>query len=249
MAKEPDYRSNSLLRGLSILECFSADRPELTLSEIAELLSITSSAAYRFVVTLEREGYLNKRKTSYRLAPRVMDLGYRYLASLDIYDIARIPADDLRTETGFTVHVSVLEGTEIVYVYRALSERSMVSNVPVGSRLPAAFTTMGRLLLSDLPESELDRMFDGYVFEQFSPLAPSSLAELKPLLKEDRQRGYVAQRSHLATGTVSIAAPLVSRHGRYLGAINLSGHEMQLHPNKDLIEKVKKTASAVSRML
>jgi len=249
LAKEPDYRSNSLLRGLSILECFSSDHPELTLSEIAEQLSITSSAAYRFVVTLEREGYLIKRKTSYRLAPRVMDLGYRYLASQDIYDIARIPADELRSETGFTVHVSVLEGTEIVYVYRALSDRSMVSNVPVGSRLPAFSTTMGRVLLSDLPEEDLDRRFEGYVFERMSPHAPSSLDELKPILKADRERGYVAQSSHLATGTFSIAAPLVSRYGRYLGAINLSGHEMQLRPSDELIARVRDTAQTISQML
>lgn len=249
MAKEPDYRSNSLLRGLSILECFNANRPELTLSEIAEALSITSSAAYRFVVTLEREGYLTKRKTTYRLAPRVMDLGYRYLASQDIYDLARIPADDLRNETGFTVHVAVLEGTDIIYVYRALSDRSMVSNVPVGSRLPAFSTTMGRVLLSDLPEAELDRRFDGYGFEKMSARAPSSLEELKPLLRADRERGYVAQSSHLATGTLSIAAPLVSRHGRYVGAINLSGHEMQLQPSPELIGKVLETARTISRML
>ncbi|MBW6418785.1 IclR family transcriptional regulator [Celeribacter sp. PS-C1] len=249
MVKEPDYRSNSLLRGLSILECFSADRPELTLSEIAEALSITSSAAYRFVVTLEREGYLSKRKTSYRLAPRVMDLGYRYLASQDVYDIARIPADDLRADTGFTVHVSVLEGTEIVYVYRALSDRALVSNVPVGSRLPAFSTTMGRVLLSDLPEAELDRRFKDYVFEKMSPKAPSSLAELKTLLKADRKRGYVAQKSHLSTGTVSIAAPIVSRHGDYIAAINLSGHEMQMNPNDDLVKKVRTTAHLISQML
>lgn len=249
MAKEPDYRSNSLVRGLSILECFTVTRPEMMLSEIAEALSITSSAAYRFVVTLEREGFLVKHETRYRLAPRVMDLGYRYLASLDIYDLARIPADQLRNDTGFTAHVSVLEGVEIVYVYRALSDRSMVSNVPVGSRLPAFSTTMGRLLLSDLPEAELDRRFKDYTFNPMSPQAPASLADLKPLLKEDRARGYVAQRSHLATGTLSIAAPLVSRHGRYLGAINLSGHEMQIQPDDALIERVLDAAREISRLL
>ncbi|MDK3016582.1 IclR family transcriptional regulator [Pseudodonghicola flavimaris] len=249
MAKEPDYRSNSLLRGLSILECFDTRRPEMSLSEIAEAISVTSSAAYRFVVTLEREGYLTRQENRYRLAPRVMDLGYRYLASLDVYDIARLPADALRDETGFTVHVSVLEGTEIVYVYRALSDRSMVSNVPVGSRLPAFSTTMGRLLLSDLPEAELDARFKDYAFERMSPAAPSSLEELKPLLRADRERGYVAQSSHLATGTFSIAAPLVSHHGRYVAAMNLSGHEMQIDPGETLIARVLETARDISKML
>ncbi|MHA6346595.1 IclR family transcriptional regulator [Roseivivax sp. CAU 1761] len=249
MAKEPDYRSNSLLRGLSILECFDHRRPEMSLTEIAEAISVTSSAAYRFVVTLEREGYLTRQENRYRLAPRVMDLGYRYLASLDVYDLARLPAEALRNETGFTVHVAVLDGTEIIYVHRALSDRSMVSNVPVGTRLPAFSTTMGRVLLSDLDEDELERRFDGYAFERMSPAAPRSLAELKPLLKADRARGYVAQSSHLATGTCSVAAPLVSRHGRYVAAMNLSGHEMQMQPDRDLIAKVLETAQAISRML
>ncbi|MFX0541209.1 IclR family transcriptional regulator [Roseovarius sp. S4756] len=249
MTKDPDYRSNSLMRGLSILECFDHRHPETTLTEIAEAISVTSSAAYRFVITLEREGYLTREDNRYRLAPRVMDLGYRFLASLDVYDLARLPADELRNETGFTVHVSVLDGCDIVYVYRALSNRAMVSNVPVGSRLPAFSTTMGRVLLSDLPEAELDRRFDGYDFAPISPEAPSSLAALKALLPEDRARGYVAQNSHLATGTVSIAAPLISHHGQYLAALNLSGHESQMQPDAALIQRVLTTARRISEML
>ncbi len=249
MAKEPDYRSNSLVRGLTILQSFDHRHPDMTLSEIAEAINVTSSAAYRFVVTLEREGYLTRQDNRYRLAPRVMDLGYRYIRSLDVYDIARQPADDLRNETGFTVHVSVLEGTDIVYVYRALSDRSMVSNVPVGSRLPAFSTTMGRVLLSDLSSEDLDRRYAGYVFAPMSDKAPVTLDALKALLAEDRRRGYVAQSSHLATGTYSIAAPLVSRDGRYVAAINLSGHELQLRPDAALIERVLSTARTISQML
>jgi IclR family pca regulon transcriptional regulator len=125
----------------------------------------------------------------------------------------------------------------------------MVSNVPVGSRLPAFSTTMGRVLLSDLPEAELDRRFEGYDFAPISPEAPKSLAALKALLPEDRARGYVAQSSHLATGTVSIAAPLISHHGQYLAALNLSGHESQMQPDKALIQRVLTTARQISEML
>ncbi|MCC0021943.1 MAG: IclR family transcriptional regulator [Nitratireductor sp.] len=249
MAKEPDYTSNSLVRGLAILQCFDHQHPEMTLSEIAEAISVTSSAAYRFVVTLEREGYLSRVSNRYRLAPRVMDLGYRYLASLDVNEIARQPADRLRDETGFTVHVSVLDGTEIVYVHRSLSPSPMVSNVPVGSRLPAFSTTMGRVLLSDLPEAELDRRFSDYEFRSVSRAAPGSLEALKKLLAADRKRGYIAQGSHIAPGTYSIAAPLVGRDGHYVAAINLSGHEFNLHPDRMLVEKVKETAHAISAML
>lgn len=249
MAKDPGYRSNSLVRGLRILECFDHRHPEMTLSEIAAAIGVTSSAAYRFVITLEQEGYLARHDNSYRLAPRVMDMGYRYVRSLDVYDIARQPADQLRNETGFTVHVSVLDGVEVVYVYRAISDRTMVSNVPVGSRLPAFSTTMGRVLLSGLSAEDLERRFAGYVFAPLIAAAPASLSQLQALLVKDRARGYVAQRSHLATGTFSIAAPILSRHGDVIAAINLSGHELQLKPDPDLIERVCQTARDISQML
>ncbi|GGG87372.1 transcriptional regulator [Salipiger pallidus] len=249
MSKESGYQSNALLRGLSILHSFDHHRPRMTLSEIADSLAITSSAAYRHVVTLEKEGYLQRDDNVYQLAPKVMDLGYRYLTSLDVYDHARLPAERLRNETGFTVHVAVLQGPEIVYVYRALSDRAMVSNVPVGSRLPAFATTMGRLLLSDLPEKELDDLFTDYRFEPLSNAAPQNLEALKALLPGDRARGMVAQTSHLATGTFSIAAPLVSRHGRYVAAMNLSGHEMQMSPDDALVGRIMDTASEISAML
>lgn len=249
MAKESDYRSNSLIRGLAILQSFDQRHAEMSLSEIAEAISVTSSAAYRFVVTLEQEGYLERHENRYRLAPRVMDLGYRYLASLDIPDIARAPLETLRNATGFTAHVGLLVGTEVVYVGRALSEGSMVSNVPVGARLPAVTTTMGRLLLSDLPEEELDRRLAGWRFDSPHPQAPKTLAALKKLLRADRKRGHVAQGSHLAPGTLAIAAPLVSRQGSYVGAINLSGHEMQMHPTPELIAEVLAIAASISKLL
>lgn len=249
MAKETDYRSNSLIRGLAILQSFDQRHPEMSLSEIAEAISVTSSAAYRFVVTLEQEGYLERRENRYRLAPRVMDLGYRYLASLDLPDIARLPIEALRNETGFTAHIGLLAGTEVVYVGRALSQGSMVSNVPVGARLPAVTTTMGRLLLSDLPDDDLDRRLTDWRFDNRHAEAPKTVAALKKLLRADRRLGYVAQGSHHAPGTFAIAAPLVSRQGSYVGAINLSGHEMQLQPTPELIARVLATAASISELL
>lgn len=249
MAKEVSYISNSLVRGLRILEKFDNRHATMTQSEIADAINVTSSAAYRFIVTLEQEGFLERTGSRYALGPRVMQLGYSYIKSLDINDIARPHADALRNATNFTVHVAILKGTEIIYVYRALSDRALVSNIPVGSRLPAFSTSMGRLLLSALPLEELDRRFDGYVMEQMTPMAPTSLDALKQLLVGDRARGYVAQRSHLARGTFTIAAPLVSGDGAYVGAINLSGHEQQLQGTPEMIARVRTTAQRISQML
>ena len=248
--KDRKYLSNSLLRGLRILEAFGAGRSQMTLSQIAEEIAVTSSAAFRFVHTLEQEGFLIKDgdDRSYRLAPRVMELGYSYIKSLDISDVARNPARLLRDTTGFSVHVSVLEGTEVVYVYRAMSPRPMVSNIPVGSRLPAFATSMGRVMLCSLSDEELDRRFQGYGFTRFTPRTIGSLKELKAALEEDRARGYVAQESQLAEGTFAIAAPIRERDGHVIGAINVSGHRTQLRPNARLIATVRACADQISEM-
>jgi IclR family pca regulon transcriptional regulator len=251
MVKEKQYRSNSLLRGLKILEAFGASRPQMTLSQIADEISVTSSAAYRFVQTLEAEGYLERDPASrtFRLAPRAMQLGYSYIKSLDVGEIAGRHAMLLRDETGFSVHVSVLEGTEVVYIYRAMSQNAMVSNISVGTRLPAFATSMGRLLLSNLEDEKLDELFKTYEFQKFTDETVGSFSELKLALSQDKKRGYVAQKSQLASGTMAIAAPLIEPTGRYVGAINVSGHQSQLTLDDNLIGRVKICAEQISNLL
>lgn len=250
MTKDKKYQSNSLLRGLKILEAFGSGRAEMTLSQIAEEISVTSSAAFRFVHTLEQEGYLIKdeKTRSFRLAPRVMELGYGYIQSLDLGEVAAVHARNLRDISGFSVHVAVLEDTEAVYIYRAMSPSPMVSNIPVGSRLPAFATSMGRIMLADLSSDELDRRFEGYQFEKFTDGTIVSLAKLKDALEQDRERGYVAQASQLADGTVAIAAPIFDRSKHIIGAINISGHRNQLIPTEERIEQVRKCALQISEM-
>lgn len=250
MSTEKKYQSNSLLRGLKILESFAAGRTEMTLSQIAEAIDVTSSAAFRSVHTLEQEGYLIKDEASrgFRLAPRVMELGYSYIKSLDLGDVAAVHARNLRDISGFSVHVAVLEETEAVYIYRAMSPRPMVSNIPVGSRLPAFATSMGRVMLADLSEAELDRRFKSYRFEKFTAVTIESLPELKAALAQDRARGVVAQASQLAEGTFAIAAPIYDRSDHVIGAINISGHRNHLRPTEELIDLVREFASRISEM-
>ncbi len=223
----------------------------MTLSEIADEISVTSSAAYRFVQTLEAEGYLERDPGSrtFRLAPRVMQLGYSYIKSLDVGEVAYHQAIRLRDETGFSVHIGVLEGTEVVYIYRAMSQNVMVSNITIGTRLPAFATSMGRIMLSNLEDEKLDELFEGYEFQKFTDKTIGTYSELKAALSKDRKLGYVAQSSQLASGTMAIAAPLVGTSGHYAGAINISGHQNQLELDDKLIERVRECAVQISNLL
>ena len=178
-----------------------------------------------------------------------MQLGYSYIKSLDVSEVAYHHAMRLRDETGFSVHVGVLKGTDVVYIYRAMSQSVMVSNITVGTRLPAFATAMGRVLLSNLDAQAVDALFDSYVFEKFTDKTIASLPELKKALAKDRARGFVAQESQLASGTMAIAAPLTDSTGQYVGAINVSGHQTQLSLDDALIDQVRACAAQISVLL
>lgn len=227
---KPSYVSNSLKRGLTILESFDTHNRYMTLSEIASELEITKSAAYRVVMTLEDMGFLFKSNADgrYQLSSRVMDLGYQYIKSLDVNEIVMPFIDELRDQTELSAHLAILEGIDAVYIYRALSSQAMVSNIPIGSRLPASATSIGRSLLLNHTKEDLLLLFNSYKFEQYSGKTAMSVKELIAILDEDRIRGYSINRSSFMEGTVAIAVPLVNASGMTVAAINVSGTEKQL---------------------
>ncbi|MFC7557433.1 IclR family transcriptional regulator [Pseudoroseomonas wenyumeiae] len=154
---EPDerYLVPALIRGLGLLQAFGPGRTEMTLAELAAAIGVTRSAAYRLAYTLEHLGFLrhDPRGRRYALGPEVLRLGYGYLASRDLVEVAGPALEALRDRTGWSAHLGILEGTEVVYVARVPTRRSVASNVQLGSRLPAHATAMGRILLAALPEA------------------------------------------------------------------------------------------------
>lgn len=202
--KPKSYTANSLVRGLEILSLFDHKNPKLNLSEMADKMGITSSAIYRYVVTLEKESFLNKQTSGkqYQLAAKVMDLGFSYIKSLDISEIAEPYIKELRNVTDFTAHISVLENTEIIYIYRALSNRSLVSNIPVGSRLPAHATSMGRILLSGLSDQKIVKLYENYKFAPLTEHPPKTQSHCLPLFNETENESmlpniHILLRVHL----------------------------------------------------
>ena len=146
----------SLDRGLAVIRCFSSERPSLTLSEVAERTGLTRAAARRFLLTLQELGYVGSTGRQFSLRPRVLALGYAYLSSFSVAQIAQPHLEDLAEELHESCSVSVLDGDDIVYVARASANRIMTIALTVGTRLPPYPTSMGRVLLASLPPGELD---------------------------------------------------------------------------------------------
>jgi IclR family pca regulon transcriptional regulator len=214
----------SLERGLAIIRVFGDQQPSMTVSEIAAELGLTRAAVRRFLLTLSELGYVRGRGNRFELTPRVLELGYSYLSALSFPDIALPRLEQLVTKTSEASEGSILDDGDIVYVVRVPGPAMMTISVNVGARRPAYATAMGRVLLADLPDDEVDRYLDTH---ELLPILPRTITDRDAFLAElarVRHNGFALANQELEEGLVAIAAPVRDRAGRVRAAINLSTH-------------------------
>jgi IclR family transcriptional regulator, pca regulon regulatory protein len=214
----------SLDRGLAVIRCFSSERPSLTLSEVAERTGLTRAAARRFLLTLQELGYVGSTGRQFSLRPRVLALGYAYLSSFSVAQIAQPHLEDLAEELHESCSVSVLDGDDIVYVARASANRIMTIALTVGTRLPPYPTSMGRVLLASLPASELDAHLQHTSLRKLTERTVVDETELRQILVTVAAQGWAAVDQELEAGVRSIAVPIRDSSGRVVAAINASAH-------------------------
>src|SRR3954467_5539177 len=151
----------SLERGLAVIRAFDEHNAELTLSDVPRSTGLTRAAARRFLLTLADLGYVRTDGRWFSLSPRVLELGYAYLSSLSLPEVAEPHLEQLVGEVRESSSVSVLDGDDIVYVARVPVSRIMTVSISVGTRFPAYATSMGRVLLAGLEPSALDAYLAG----------------------------------------------------------------------------------------
>jgi len=214
----------SLARGLSVIRSFAADRPTMTLAEVARETGLTRATARRLLFTLEALGYAAFDGKRFSLTPQVLDIGYAYLSSLDLSAIAQPEMEALVDRTHESSSAAVLDGTEIVYVTRVPTKRIMTISLGLGSRLPAYATSMGRVLLADLAD---DARCEHLPPEPWPALTAQTIVdpdELRAELARVREQGWALVDQELEEGVRSIAAPLRDASGRAVAALNVSSH-------------------------
>ena len=222
-ARRTDF-VQSLDRGLAVIRCFSSERPSLTLSEVAERTGLTRAAARRFLLTLQELGYVGSTGRQFSLRPRVLALGYAYLSSFSVAQIAQPHLEDLAEELHESCSVSVLDGDDIVYVARASANRIMTIALTVGTRLPPYPTSMGRVLLASLPRDELDALLQRTTMRKLTERTVTDETELRKILDRVAAQGWAAVDQELEAGVRSIAVPIRDSSGRVVAAINASAH-------------------------
>lgn len=214
----------SLERGLTVLTAFSKEHRRMSLSDVAELTGLTRATARRLLLTLVQLGYACTDGKMFELTPKVLDLGYAYLSSLDLASYAQGPMEALVQRAQESSSAAVLDRAEIVYVVRVPTTRLMTISLGLGSRLPAYVTSMGRVLLAHLPPEQLEATLEA---RELAPLTERTIIEPGRLRKElDRVRaqGWALVDQELEDGLRSIAAPIRNDEQRVVAAINLSTH-------------------------
>ncbi|GAB3817885.1 IclR family transcriptional regulator domain-containing protein [Kribbella italica] len=213
-----------LERGLAVIRAFSADTPSLTLSEVARDVGITPATARRILLTLEQLGYVRSDGRRFALTPRVLALGWAYLSSLDLGDIAGPFMEELSAQTRESCSIATLDLPDIVYVARVPTRRIMTVALGVGARLPAYATSMGRVLLAGLPENELTAYVESVETEQHTEHTLTSPSELRDAVRRAGEEGYALVDQELELGLRSIAVPILDSRGRAAAALNVSAH-------------------------
>lgn len=241
----------SLERGLAIIRTFDAQAPEQSVSEIAAKTGLTRATARRFLITLDRLGYVETDGRVFRLTPRVLELGYSFLSGLGFPDIALPHLERLVAEVDESSEATVLDGTDVVYVLRIPSTTLMTLAINVGARMPAVATSMGRVLLAQLDDDELDARLDASELKRFLPGTITDRDKLRAEIVRAREQGYAIIDQELEEGLIAIAVAVRDRHGRSVGAINLSTHVGRRNGAAilELVEPLQRTAAAIEREL
>lgn len=212
----------SLARGLAVIRAFDAEHPELSLSDVARRADLTRAAARRFLHTLDALGYVRTDGRLFALTPRVLELGSSYLSSLTLPEIVQPHLERLSREVDESVSAAVLDGTDIVYIARVPTRRIMSVRITIGTRFPASATSMGRVLLSALPQEERDAALAASARAHLTDRTLTDPSALGAELDRVREQGWALVDGELEAGLRAVAVPVRGRDGAVVAAVNVS---------------------------
>ena len=247
-----DSYVQSFARGLEVIRSFSAQSPKQTLTEVAGRTGLTRAGARRILLTLQTLGYVESDGKLFRLTPRILDLGFAYLSSLPIWNLAEPVMEALVDEVKESCSAAVLEGTDIIYVLRVPTHKIMSISLSVGSRLPAYCTSLGRMLLSALPPDQIMQVLQASERTARTRYTVTDVDELAVKIAQVRKQGWSLINQELEEGLVSIAAPITDRAGQTVAALNISGQANRSSAKvmqETMLPQLRAAARAISNRL
>ena len=213
-----------LQRGFAVIKAFAADATHLTIAQVAERTGLTRAVARRYLFTLSELGYVVQNGSQFALTPRVLDLGFTYLSTVDAATVAQPIMEGVAERLHESCSMSVLDGRDCVYVARVPAKRIMSINLAIGSRLPAHATSMGKVMLAYLSPAQLDEYFASATLQAFTKRTICTEQGVRRALEEVRECGWAFANQESEDGVRTVAVPLYNRTLTVQAAINVAGH-------------------------
>lgn len=217
------YRLQILSRALNVLFAFSARQPERTLDELSEELNLNKTSLLRILWTLEAEGFLLRSNNHYRLGSQVLELGNVYLSTLSVHRVAQSYMTRLAESCNQTVSLAILDDFDVVYIAIEHAQREVGIQGEIGGRHPAHATGLGKVLLADLDEAELENRLEGRELKRLTHRTITRPEQLKERLRHVREQGYAIDDEERAIGIRCIAAPVRDYTGNVIAGLSVAG--------------------------
>jgi IclR family pca regulon transcriptional regulator len=221
---------NSFARGLEVIRVFCRHTPKMTLSEVAQATGMTRATVRRFLLTLVREGYAESDGAQFSLRPKILELGFSALSSMNVWDVAQPIMNALSDRLQESCFAAVLDGDSVIYVARASSNRLVNVGITIGSRVPAHCVSTGRVLLAALPEAALHAYLEAVRLTKFTPFTVTSKVKLRGLVEEARLQGWASVDQELEIGLRSLSVPIRDRDGATIAALNVCCPSARMTP-------------------
>jgi IclR family pca regulon transcriptional regulator len=238
----------ALAKGLAVLESFDAAHPDMTLSEIARRVGVSPAAARRSLITLGALGYVGQTGKRFHLRPKVMSLGSGFYFGARIEEFMLPELRQIVDTYGDASSVAMLDGTDVVYIAHHSTQRARRATAVVGARYPAHATSMGRVLLADLPDAELDALLARMEPVPLTSRTVTDKAELRRLILQARTDGYATTVDQLDYGITALAVPIRSADGRVVAALNSSGYTGMVTPEDLVATRLGDLRAAAARL-
>lgn len=244
---------SSVKKTLKVLQTFSSDQPQLSLTEISRLLNSHKSSIFRILVTLESEGFVEKNplNSKYRLGLKLLDLANRAVGRYDLRDHARPYMEELAQEIGEIIHLSILDTNEIVYLEKKGGGQPLTVATRVGGRSPSHASAMGKVLLSGLSRKELADVLGVGPLARFTSTTITEMPQLCGALEKIRSQGFAIDNEETFPGIRCVAAPIHGRDGRIVAAISATVPKQRMGNQRmrEIRKRVVQTARLISERI
>jgi DNA-binding IclR family transcriptional regulator len=248
---EQQYVVQVLARAMRILFDLASRGEPRTLDELAHDHDVSKASLLRILRTLELDGIVLREGDAYQLGPRVLDLSHGYLANLELDQVARPYLRRLAEATDQTVSLAVLDGLDVVYIAIEKARRELGILGEIGGRHPANATALGKVLMADLDESELDRRLNGVELPRLTHRTLFEPDALKSHLARVRDQGHALDDEERGIGIRCVAAPIRDADGRVVAGVSVAG--AIFHMTDDTVAeyraRVLSAAAAISERL